>query len=121
MHHTHHRRANPPKQPSPLIQLPIRHREKDKPKETIKSRAKQRQEIPHTRNDFGEDEGNEPDNGHGGDPHPPPENRVAVRVVRAPHDAEVEEFGADVGVDGADDEGGDDDEGEGGLFVGGDA
>ncbi len=121
MHHTHHRRPNPPEQSRPLIQLPIRHRKEDKPEKAIKSRAKQRQEIPHTGYDFSEDEGDEPNNGHGGDPHAPPENCVAVRVVRAPHDAEVEEFGADVGVDCADDEGGDDDEGEGGFLVGGDA
>ena len=104
-----------------LVKLPVRDGEEDEPEEGIEGRAEKGQEISHARHDFGEDERDGPDARHDQRPDAPSDDGVAVRVVRLAHDAEVEEFRADVGVDDADDNGGYDDEREAALLVGRDA
>ena len=116
MHHAHDQPTCTGKQFA-LVQLPIRDGKEDKAKKGIKGGAQQRQEIAHARDDLCEDKSNDPDNGHDGGPGAPAYKGVAVCVSGFAHDAEIEEFRADVGVDHPDYECGYDDEGEGGFFV----
>lgn len=59
-----------------------------------------------------EDPCDNPNADHDKDPGTPPDNGVAVCVPRFAHHAEIDKFRADVGIDDADDESRDNDEGE---------
>lgn len=100
-----------------LVQVIVGNGEEDEAEKRVESRSQQGQEVTHARNDLGEHKGDDPDAGHDGDPGTPADNRVAVRVTRLAHNAEVDELCADVGVDDSDDHGRDNDEGEGSLSV----
>ena len=100
-----------------LVQLPVRDGEEDEPEERVERGTQQGEEVAHAGYDLGEDEGDDPDTGHHGGPDTPSDDGVAVGVSGFAHDAEVDELGADVRVDDADDNGGDDDEREGSLLV----
>jgi hypothetical protein len=100
------------------VHLPVRHSKKDESEEGIKCCSKQGQEISHAGNDLGKDESDKPDCCHNGHPYSPSDDGVGVSMARLAHDAVVDEFGRDVGVDHSDDQSGNDDESEGGLLVG---
>lgn len=90
----------------------------DEAKEAVEGGSKNGQEVTHAWDNLTEDEADAPDGGDDQDPDTPAEDGMAVCVSRCLHDAGVDVFGADVGVDDADDEGWHDDEGEGSLLVG---
>lgn len=100
-----------------LVQLPIGDGEIDEAKEGIEGGAEEREEITHGGDYLCENEADEPDYGHDCCPDAPAEDGVAVCVAGFTHHTEVNEFGTDVCVDGADNDGRDDDEGEGGFSV----
>jgi len=116
---SHYRPAHAGKQFS-LVKLPVRDSEVDETEEGIEGRTKKGEEISHARNNLGEDESDSPDSGHDRNPNTPSNDGVAVRMSRLPHNSEVDEFGTYVRVDDTDDDGGNDDEREGTLFVGDD-
>lgn len=120
MHQRHHRPSQPGKE-LPTVQMPIRHGKEDKPKEAIKRGAQQTQEIAHGGDHLGKDKPNHPNRGHDPDPHSPPDHRVTVRMARSAHQPPIHKLGADVGVNHANHQRGDNHKGERGLFVGDDA
>ena len=101
----------------PLVHDEVRDGEVDEAEEGVEGGAEQRQEVAHAGHDLGEDEREAPDAGHDDEPHAPPDDGVAVGVARPAHDTRVDELGADVGVDHADDDGRHDHERERALFV----
>jgi hypothetical protein len=104
----------------PLEKMPVSDSEEDETEEGVEGSTKKGEEISHARNDLSEDESDNPDTSHNRNPNTPSDDGVAVCVSRLAHDSEVDEFGTDVRIDDTDDNGGDDDEGEGALLVGGD-
>ncbi len=67
------------------------------------------------RHSLAKDESDKPDEDDDPDPDSPPYHRVRVGVLRVPEDSLVQELAGDVGVDGPDDQGGDEHEGERGF------
>lgn len=92
-----------------------------KPKERVKSRPEEREEITHTRNDLREDKSNEPNNRHNRRPNTPPNNSIRVRMSRIPHNPEIHEFGRDISVDNANNNRRHDHESKARFLVGDDA
>lgn len=80
------------------VQLPVRNSKEDEAKEGVESGAEEGQEIAHAGDDLGEDEGHEPDASHDCNPHAPTDNSVTVCMARLAHDAVVDEFGRNIGV-----------------------
>ena len=100
--------------------MPVSDSEEDETEEGVEGSTKKGKEISHARNDLRKDESNNPDTSYNRNPNTPSDDGVAVCVSRLAHDSKVDEFGTDVRIDDTDDNGGDDDEGEGALLVGGD-
>ena len=63
-----------------LVHLPVGDGEEDEAEEGVEGRTEQGQEVTHAGDDLREDEGDDPDTGHGGNPSSPSEGRVAVSV-----------------------------------------
>lgn len=101
-----------------FIQLVIRNSEENEAEERVERGAQERKEITHAGDNLGENESNGPDASHDSSPNAPSDNRVGVRVSRLAHYAEVDELGADIGVDDTNNEGWNDDEGERAFLVG---
>lgn len=81
------------------VQLPVRKSKEDEAKEGVESGAEEGQKIAHAGDDFGEDEGDEPDASHDCNPHAPTDNSVTVCMARLAHDTVVDEFGRNIGID----------------------
>lgn len=104
-----------------FIPLVVCNSEEDEAEERVEGRSEEGKEISHAWHDLGEDECDGPDTDHDRSPNAPADDRAAVCVVGLAHYPGIYEFCADIGVDDADDNGGDNDKPEGALLVGGDA
>lgn len=117
MNDSHDRPANPVKETA-LVQLIVSDSEEDEAEEGIEGSTKKGEKVTHRWNHLGEYKRDEPNANHQENPDTPADKGVAMCVSRVTHDPEVDEFGRNIGIDDADDESWDDDEGEGSLLVG---
>jgi len=109
-----------PRSPVPqvtAVQVIVGDSEEHEAEEAVKCGAEEGEKVAHAWDDFRKNEAREPDGNHQTDPNTPSDDCVRVGVARFAQDTVEDEFGGDVSVDDADDDGRDDDEDEGSLLV----